>query len=294
MEIHPEDRDLIEKLAKLQGVHGQLQQLRTLLPDQLLDASRMPIRSASGSRHGVAPGVLLAHLRKVAVEGNRTVEAFSKAWHSDEMQKLWEESKQASFPQGNDVWTVNYRQLAAQVKDADTAQAESTGEQPDGSGDSAQKVVEKFREQHPTLSIQVLDEANGMALEVKIAGHRFHIARDAKDKQAVYEIRTSTKAEPTELEQGMIRCLQSRAQPDNLEYLLVCPMFLRPSKAETHLNLWQSMLNSYANVNTQPCDKCGRIFDDDLQLPVMRQPVIPPTADDEIPSRWRALHRLCS
>ena len=94
------------------------------------------------------PAKLYARIQKTAVEGLREVESFKQSWSSSETQELWKRSLNESYPQGSDVWRVDYIKTF-QESSAEKQRRTSTTEIPATDTRDLKNVVQDSGEKHP-------------------------------------------------------------------------------------------------------------------------------------------------
>lgn len=215
--ILPTDEEILTQLATLQSLHSKIFQLRSLLPERLID----PVKAAvEASRSGYEPpAALAAHLRSVAVDGDKDVKEFKERWRSEEMQEVWRASKESSFPQGSDVWTVAYGGLVGGdgLRGAKVAEADVD--------EDAEKVFEKFKAEHPKIKLEREGSGEGpIVADVTVGGQTFTITHSERVEEAQpreWLVTAKAGSQVTERLKQMPHSLQDRARKRSLSFLLV-------------------------------------------------------------------------
>jgi hypothetical protein len=213
----PTDEQIFAQLATLQSLHSKIFQLRSLLPERLID----PVKAAvEASRSGYEPpAALAAHLRSVAVDGDKDVKEFKETWRSEEMREVWKASKESSFPQGSDVWSVDYRNLANsnQVQAGKDAKAESD--------EDIENVLETFKTENPKIKLERESSVAGrLVADVKVAGQEFTLTQSegAEEVDAgEWLVTAKTGSQTTARLKEMLQSLQDRPEKRSLKFLLV-------------------------------------------------------------------------
>jgi len=294
--VHPEDRELVEKLANLQSMYQRIPELRRLLPERLVN----PALAALENPSRVSPETLATYMHNTVIEGRRTVDAFNKEWHNQEMRELWQKANSADFPQGRDSWNVDYTVLSkvmiqsagAAQPPGDSASKEHEGEGEGGSEDEdGKEVVRSFRErlEHKNIQVEVLDEEQGYPLDVVVAQMAFRIGRDDSQQPSIYTVALKPNTTGSKLEQSILKIIEARDNTHSLVQLLVC---IHRTKVMILLKFSQNLLAAYHDIKSKPCSKCQRIFDDYLQFPIVRKLEAKDKNDDNVP-RWAAFHQVC-
>ena len=134
------------------------------------------------------------------------------------MKGVWAKAKVESFPQGSDVWAVDYREMMRvdEASSSDAAESENVDE-----------VLEKFGIENPKVKIerQVLDTGK-FVLDVTVAGQNLLVSM-SEDLGKVpaggwlVAPKSSNQATTTYKVEDMVRSLQDRSNRRSLKYLLV-------------------------------------------------------------------------
>ncbi|EXJ81623.1 hypothetical protein A1O1_07688 [Capronia coronata CBS 617.96] len=252
--VHPEDRQLVEKLAKLQNMYQQIGSLRTLLPEKLIN----PTRFALDNPEGYDPEKLAAFLQDAAQTGSRDVSKFKRDWHSDTVREIWHNVNINELPQGRDAWIVDYELLSRKAggKQDDTTSMNAAGDQvqPPAPADVA-KIVSDFRTKHPELAVNVADEVNVLPIDITVAHLNFRIDQDPT-ANGQYAVRGHPDTEPSVLRDDIVKAIRAGESAPSLAGLL-------------------DMLAAFHDIKTRPCDKCHKLVSGTkLQLPLIRRPKI--------------------
>ncbi|KIW93144.1 uncharacterized protein Z519_05749 [Cladophialophora bantiana CBS 173.52] len=274
--VDPEDRKIIEQLAKLQDMYSQIGDLRSLLPEKLIN----PARVALDNPGDYEPEKLAAYLQTAALAGSRDLERFKKDWHSDDVRELWQTVNASDFPQGGDAWAFDYARLlrdaaANEETSISTGKEASHDFQPQSDAEIA-KTVDDFRARHPELKIHVSEEVSLLPIEIGVSRFDFRIEKKSSSGGTTYDVIDKSGAAASAVYDMSTDVLQS----------------IRESKERDRLETLLEMIHSYHDITTRPCDKCGKLFDTKkLKLPVIRQ-VNPSTQGEQHP-QFLALHRVC-
>lgn len=221
----PTDDQILAQLAILQSLHSKIFQLRSLLPERLID----PVKAAvEASRSGYEPpAVLAAHLRSVAVDGDKDVKDFKERWRSEETRGVWRASKESAFPQGSDVWSIDYEDLVGGdgVSGAEGMDAEV--------GEDVEKVFESFKAENPKIKLEMESNGEGrIVADVTLAGQSFTITQPSRVEGAQPEewlIAAKAGSQVTERSKMVLRSLHERPRKTSLKLLLVGADFLHPA-----------------------------------------------------------------
>jgi hypothetical protein len=272
-EVDPEDREVVEKLARLQDLHNQVHDLRGLLPDKLLKPTRLALDRPSGT----GPGQLAAYLMKAANDGTAEISRFKKNFRNEQMQDLWQKTGAASFPQGRDAWTRDYIALvkpngqddAVEKREAPPVNVESNEENED-----VQAVITAFKEANPTIKINALQDNIPLPLDFQVNDLRFRISQqEDSESRKTYHVSQQPDKNPSELNTSVLQYLESIGPQRNLAPLL-------------------SMLASYQNMQSRHCDACHDIFDNDLAYPIVRKRKSMEAKDVKLADeQWLAYHK---
>ncbi|OAL36739.1 hypothetical protein AYO20_04071 [Fonsecaea nubica] len=295
--VDPEDRKIIEKLAKLQNMYTQVSSfafcltnlalasgpmltslkigdLRTLLPEKLIN----PARVALDHPGDYEPAKLAAYLQTAAQAGSRDVERFKKDWHSDDVRELWQTVNANDLPQGGDAWAFDYasllRDAAANEQTSNTEKDASHAFRPPSDAETT-KMVNDFRARHPDVKIHVSSEASPLPIDISVSRFDFRVEKSEAADGTTYNVIDKSGTEASGVYDLRADVVES----------------IRESKEIVRLETLLEMIYSYRDVMTRPCDKCKKLLDTKkLKLPVIRQ-ADPSTQDGQPP--FLALHRVC-
>ncbi|KAJ9613993.1 hypothetical protein H2200_002129 [Cladophialophora chaetospira] len=287
--VEPEDRDIVEKLAKLQQMSLQIGGLRSLLPEKLIN----PARVALDNPAQYEPEKLAIYLQTAARAGSRDVEQFKKQWHSDDVRELWQTVNANELPQGGDGWNIEYGGLLQHTDTREqattTANEPSRDFPPPPSGSELVKLVDDFRARHPELKIHVSDQANPLPIDVQIGQLDFRVEQSSDDTGYIVIGKPGTEA--SSLQHDIQQSISESEHRAKLTTLLVRILSSLRGTFVCTDDMVQEMIASYRDIKTRPCDKCRKLFDTKaFQLPLIRQPK--PYQNDELP-QFEALHRDC-
>ncbi|KIW14765.1 hypothetical protein PV08_07550 [Exophiala spinifera] len=269
--IEPEDREIMEKLAKLQNMYNQIGGLRTLLPEKLIN----PTRFALENPHRYEPEKLAAYLQDAAQAGIRDVEKFKKDWHSDDVRELWQVVNTGDVPQGGDAWTLDYDTLILQNqgKNSTSLESRTLTHSLNGQTDAEiAKIVSDFQVKHPDLKISPAHEANPLPLDIGIGQVEFRIEKSRDASTGTFKATYKPGTEPFALRDRILESIKKSDVRSNLMALL-------------------EMIAAYHDIKTRPCDKCDILVNNKLQLPLIRQLK---TAEDNERFEFLALHPECA
>jgi hypothetical protein len=217
----PTDDQLIAQLATLQSLHDKVFQLRSLLPERLIDPVKAAVE-ASRSGHE-PPAALAAHLRSVAVEGDRDAKEFQERWRSEEMRCVWERAKEASFPQGRDIWGVNYVAMVGE---------QGRNSKEDDVEENVEEVLGRFKGENPKFKIEWGTETAGkLAIDLAVAGQSLTIIKGERLPEGEWIVTSNIKNPSKVANKEMLRSLRDRPNKRSLKFLLVsskCIFLLMP------------------------------------------------------------------
>ncbi|RMZ86589.1 hypothetical protein DV736_g6186, partial [Chaetothyriales sp. CBS 134916] len=272
-EIPEEDREIYQNLARLQKIHQQVFELRTLLPDKLVQPSQMTL----DSRGKTAPQRAALDIKDAAVTGSRRIKSFHAEYESDEMKALWQTAISVELSQGDDVWIHNYTELAHKpTPGADRMDQVITASKqpgPNSAGTDDEAILEKFSNLHPGVKAVRLEEGHVLPLEVDVDGISFLVERTGSDEGATFGVTLKKdKSAPPEAKEVLAR-ISDEGKSQGLGRVL-------------------SIMASYKGFKSKPCQKCGKVFDANLQLAIYRRLKEAGSAD-AMPV-WISLHHSCA
>ncbi|ODM21549.1 hypothetical protein SI65_02393 [Aspergillus cristatus] len=280
------ERQLVSSLAKLQKLESMIHDLRTLLPERLLEPL-VPIVNpqvpASGSKAlPKSPQMLYEQLSSTARAGVAEVQSFQDLWRSPELKEIWDHVD-AKIQEGNGVllqpsgmWERDYGALLegiekeedARGEEARRAQEDSERAQVDGDW---RRVVEEFVGRGvPGVRVVGAKERDAVLVVLVKAGMAFEV--QSLDGEEGLKWVVSSKVAPgkpvSKLEAAVVDCLNSRPRQWDLAFVL-------------------DMIISYTTIKQTPCAKCTKMTDSTAQLPTIRRQSPPPQ------STWEAFHPTC-
>lgn len=171
--MHPEDAEIIENLAKLQQMHRQIHDLRSLLPNALIG----PAREAISQPRGANPTQISVALIKAAEKGRHDIQSFKHDWQHEKTRQLFKEVNAANTPQSSDTWQTDY-QILAKTGDR-TAETEPQGEDaPFDSIDEANAAFENFNKPERKIKFERSDPSNPFPLDAEVNRMHFRVERD--------------------------------------------------------------------------------------------------------------------
>lgn len=154
------------------------------------------------------------------------------------------------------------------------------------------QIIVEFQKKHPNLKLETQDENRTITTSIRSMAQKLNfqinIERDDNGQHTI-------KAECLGIREpfpSITRCLSSRAQQKDLNYLLVCSSRRIEFLLQDAYYL-QDMIAAYKTVNGTSCAKCGSIVDKHMMVPSARR-TTPSTNTEETPEMiWQALHESC-
>ncbi|EAW13416.1 RNA polymerase II mediator complex subunit MED27 domain-containing protein [Aspergillus clavatus NRRL 1] len=293
-EVWSSEMQYVASLTKLQKMEAMIHQLRTLLPERLLEPV-VPIvnpRAASRRPPPKSPRVLYEQLAQTARAGVAEVREFQEMWQSAEMKEIWGyvdgriRANAGQLLQPTGMWERDYDVLLAEMEREERGrkeQEERVEEEAEQAKIQAMEggwraIVEAFVRRN-VPGVRVLPSKDQPVLTVVLvkAGITVHVQELDGEGHGVSDWRVMDKAVPgkpkTKLELGIMACLNARPRQWDLAHLL-------------------DMISAYSAVKQTPCAKCGKMTNSAAQLPTIRQPK--PTSDGQESSlQWDAYHTDC-
>jgi hypothetical protein len=167
-----------------------------------------------------APSKLYARIQKIAMEGLKDVESFKQSWLSDESQALWRRTLNEPCPQGSDVWRVDYVSALEESKAQEQHRAlDMAISATDSRG--FKDIMHEFREKHPSIKLDSQDSTDFTPFSIRLAGMTFRIVSSAHGSGRDYEVQYGERSNATQLQDGILRHLNTRRVKGNLGFLLV-------------------------------------------------------------------------
>ncbi|KKK18541.1 hypothetical protein AOCH_000760 [Aspergillus ochraceoroseus] len=322
-EISEEEVELVSSLAKLQKMEAmvgfpesaficyqgirrlahqnQIHQLRTLLPERLLEplAPIVNPRAAPGKSVPASPRKIFEQLSQAARGGVAEVAEFQSMWRSPEMKPVWDrvdtqiKENGGRLLQPTGMWEHDYDVLLEgmtkhekTVKDQQqSAQEELECSRLQSTEGGWKALVEIFAQKN-IPGVRILPTTNDFSFIVFLgkAGLAFKVyyynAASATQGNGLPDWNVSSKTTSTQptskLETAVLDCLNSRPRKWDLPYLL-------------------DMISTYANMKQTPCIKCGKMTDNAANLPTLRRPKSPQPSDGSLSQQitWEAYHPTC-
>ncbi|KAI9044289.1 putative cytochrome P450 alkane hydroxylase [Aspergillus affinis] len=296
-EISESEMQLVSSLAKLQKLEAMVHQLRTLLPDRLLDPLRPnPNPKAAAQSVPRSPGVLFQQLSQSFQDGTAEVQAFQNMWRGPEMKAVWEhvdaqiKENGGILLQPTGVWEQDYDTILEELlkeQEKQNEQQRKAGEEQERSNIRSAEggwraVVDGFAQRNvPGMRLIPSKSQDSVIVALAKAGMVFDVHTvGGTEGNGVPEWQVTSKAAPgqsqTKMEKSITDCLNARPQQWDLAHLL-------------------DMISSYSSIKQTPCMKCGKMTDAATQLPTIRQhKLMPsPTAGQPPSSTWEAYHASC-
>ncbi|KAL5355941.1 mediator complex subunit 27-domain-containing protein [Aspergillus floccosus] len=297
-EISDAEMQLVSSLAKLQKLESMIHQLRTLLPDRVLDPL-VPIvnpSAAGGRAPPKSPAALYQQLAAAMSSAVAEVNEFQGLWRSADMRTMWErlgaqiDANGGQLLQPTGVWDRDYEALRADLAARETEKmererhAEEDAERAriQAAEGGWRGVVEGFVTRNGG-SVRVIPskKEDEMTVVLGKAGMRFRVYADGAGASVdggagVPEWRVSARPVPgqpvSRAETAVVECLNARGRQWDLVYLL-------------------NMISAYSDIKQTPCVKCSRMTDNAANLPTIRRQT--PAQAEGQPPAWEALHPIC-
>ncbi|PLB50631.1 hypothetical protein P170DRAFT_355586 [Aspergillus steynii IBT 23096] len=296
-EISESEMQLVSSLAKLQKLEAMVHQLRTLLPDRLLEPMRPALnpKAAPGSVAG-SPEIMLQQASHIFRGGVAEVQEFQSMWRGPEMKAVWErvdaqiKENGGNLLQPTGVWEQDYdtilEELVKEQEKKNEKQRKADEEQERSNIRSTEggwrAIVDGFAQRNvPGMRLIPSKREASVTVALAKAGMVFNVHTvGGTEGNGVPEWQVSSKTAPgqsqTKVERSITDCLNARPQQWNLAHLL-------------------DMISSYSSIKQTPCMKCGKMTDAATQLPTIRQHKLTPSPTDGQPpsSTWEAYHASC-
>ncbi|KAE8342041.1 hypothetical protein BDV24DRAFT_131243 [Aspergillus arachidicola] len=293
-QVSESEMQLVSSLAKLQELEAMIHQLRTLLPDRLLEPL-VPIvnpKAAAGRAVPRSPQMLYEQLSQAAKAGVAEVTEFQNMWRSPEMNAVWErvdaqiKENGGQLLQPTGVWDRNYGTLLEELVKEENSRMEQQRKSEEELERSRiqsteggwRAIVDSFIQKN-VPGVRVLPSKSETSVTVVLprAGMTFKVHTvGGSEVNGVPEWQVTSRTMPgqvkTKLESAASDCLNSRQRQWDLAYLL-------------------DMISSYSDVKQTPCVKCGKMTDNAAQLPAVRQQKQP--SEPQQPPIWEAYHPSC-
>ncbi|KAH8429993.1 RNA polymerase II mediator complex subunit MED27 domain-containing protein [Aspergillus melleus] len=239
-EISESEMQLVSSLAKLQKLEAMVHQLRTLLPERLLDPLT-PNPNPKAQSAPKSPGALLQQLSQCFQDGAAEVQAFQNMWRGPEMKAVWEhvdaqiKENGGILLQPTGVWEQDYdtilEELLKEQEKKNEQQRKAAEEQERSNIRSAEggwrAVVDGFAQRNvPGVRLVPSKSEDSVIVALGKAGMVFDVHTvGGTEGNGVPEWQVTSKAAPgqpqTKLEKLITDCLNARPRQWDLAHLLV-------------------------------------------------------------------------
>lgn len=171
--IHHDDIEIVEQLAKLQQMHQQIHDLRSLLPNALIG----PAREAIAQPRKADPTQIAVSVIKAAQKGKQDIQSFRQDWQAETTRQLFKDVNAANTPQGGDTWQVDYRTLP---KPANAATPTDSQDQvvPFEAIEEAKAALEDFNKSERKIKLQASDPSSLFPIDAEVNRMHFRIVRE--------------------------------------------------------------------------------------------------------------------
>jgi hypothetical protein len=258
-ELLESEMELVTSLAKLQKLEEmvsdavlkldffplltfQIHQLRTLLPERLLEplAPIVNPKASTGTTVPNSPQKLFQQLSQAARAGVSEVSEFQSLWRGKDMKPVWDRIDTLIFEnagqllQSSGMWEEDYGALLEELTKQDAARKEQEQKvkeelersQLQSAEGGWKAIVDSFAQKNiPGVRISTTKSESSFAILLAKAGMSFKVhAIKAAQESEIPEWQVSSKqiAEPpSKLESAVLDCLNSRSRKWDLLYLLV-------------------------------------------------------------------------
>lgn len=181
------------------------------------------------------------------------------------MRSLWQTVNNAEFPQGQDVWTTDYSGLLSTIQSSSSTSATSI------KGDeSISSIIGAFQATHPDVVLTTPDGPEQLPIVLTVAPLSFRIVHG--QIPGTYDVAAGEGASVDTTQKAILQYIEKAHRHERLGDLL-------------------SLLSSYKNVMNTSCQKCQKVFDQSLRLPLARERNVPKDGADRL--EWRAVHDDC-
>ena len=248
----------------------QVFELRSLLPDKLVYPAQVALNRPGSEQ----PQKIASLLRNAASTGSKGIKQFKADYQSDSMRNLWQDVNSSDIPQGQDVWTRDYRQVlnesvVPRERIVKIEESEGAASQLVTKDDA--DVISGFKSQNPSILLESIGDSPALPLMMTISGTELILERQADDP-ATIAIRPVTEQRISERMQTVLRIIKDEHPATSLEVLL-------------------PLLASYTSMKTLHCHRCGRQFDASLQLPIARKRK--ESSEPKAQITWLPCHKSC-
>ncbi|KAL2866903.1 RNA polymerase II mediator complex subunit MED27 domain-containing protein [Aspergillus lucknowensis] len=295
-ELLESEMELVSALAKLQKLEETIHQLRTLLPERLLEPLA-PIVNPKGSTGNIAPNSpqkLFQQLSQAARAGVGEVGEFQAMWRSQEMKAVWERidtlihENAGQLLQSSGMWEQDYDTLLEDLTKQDIirkeqshrAREELERSQLQSVEGGWKAIVENFVQKNvPGVRVVLTKNDSSFIVLLPKGGLSLRVHTiDAGQESGIPDwkvVSKRTSAEPpSTLENAVLDCLNSRPRKWDLNFLL-------------------EMIASYSNIYETRCVKCDKMTDKAANLPVLRRLKAAQSLKEPQLPTFEAYHAAC-
>ncbi|KAL2810922.1 hypothetical protein BJX63DRAFT_422761 [Aspergillus granulosus] len=291
-ELLESEMELVTSLAKLQKLEAMIHQLRTLLPERLLEplAPIVNPKVSTGTSVPNSPQKLFQQLSQAARAGVSEVGEFQSMWRGQDMKSVWDRidtlvhENAGQLLQSSGMWEEDYDALLEELTKQNNTRKEQQQKvkeelersQLQSAEGGWKAIVDNFAQKNaPGVRIATTKSDSSFAIILPKAGMSFrvHPVKTSQDAE-IPEWQFSSSAEPSsKLESAVLDCLNSRSRKWDLTFLL-------------------EMASSYSNIFQTACIKCGSITDKSANLPAIRhlKATQPPNEPQPV---FEAYHATC-
>ncbi|KAL3462714.1 mediator complex subunit 27-domain-containing protein [Aspergillus heterothallicus] len=294
-ELLESEMELVTSLAKLQKLEEMIHQLRTLLPERLLEplAPIVNPKASTGTTVPNSPQKLFQQLSEAARGGVSEVGEFQSMWRGRDMKPVWDRidtlvyENAGQLLQSSGMWEEDYGSLLEELTKQDSvrkekeqrAKEELERSQLQSAEGGWKAIVDNFIQKNvPGVRITITKSDSAFAILLLKAGLSFKVnAVSVGQESEIPEWQVSSKQAsadpPSKLESAVLDCLNSRSRKWDLAFLL-------------------EMISSYSNIFQTPCTKCNSITDNSANLPAIRH--LKATQSSNKPQHiFEAYHATC-
>ncbi|KAL3430024.1 mediator complex subunit 27-domain-containing protein [Aspergillus tetrazonus] len=293
-ELLETELQLVSSLAKLQKLEEMIHQLRTLLPERLLEPLAPIVHPKAAAAIGIpnSPQDLHQRLSQSACDGVREVEDFKALWRGEEMKAVWERvdtlinENAGRLLQSNGMWQCDYNQILQDIAKHDNLRKEqqrkAKEEQERAQLQSAEggwkAIVDNYAQAGiPGMRVLPTKSDSSFAVLLPKVGLAFKVNAISSGQEGVPEFNVSSKSpsgEPSSrVETAVLACLNARPRKWDLKFLF-------------------GMISSYSNIFQTTCTRCGKMQDQAANLPTLRRPKTTEPQTDQPPT-FEAYHATC-
>ncbi|KAL6238530.1 hypothetical protein BDW75DRAFT_227957 [Aspergillus navahoensis] len=294
-ELLETELQLVSSLAKLQSLEEMIHQLRTLIPERLLEPLAPIVNPKAAAAVGIpnSPQALHQRLSQSACNGVREVEDFKAMWRSQEMKAVWERIDKLIYEnagqllQSNGMWQDDYNQMLQDIAKHDNIRKEqqrkAKEEQERSQLQSAEggwkAIVDKYAQAGiPEMRVLPTKSDSSFVVLLPRVGLAFKVNAIGTGQAGVPDFNVSSKSssgEPaSKVETAILSCLNARPRKWDLNFLF-------------------GMISSYSNIFQTTCTKCGKMQDPTANLPTLRRPIATDAQTDQ-PPPFEAYHATCA